>query len=74
MFFSVDSDPYEGFLRALGVIANKQIVPDDPTSDVPIYIEAFHRVLHHGEGHGEEGDSHRFSLPPEQDKSLSVVS
>lgn len=72
MYFSVDSDAYEGFLRALSVISDKFIAPLDATDDVPIYLDALHEVLHHGEGYSG-GDSHRFALPPEQDKSLPVV-
>lgn len=73
MYFSVDSDAREGLLRALGVVAEKAINVEDPQDDVPIYMDALHEVLHHGEGYNKGGDSHRFSLPPEQDKSLPVV-
>lgn len=72
MYFSVDSDAYEGFLRGLSVVSDKFIVSSDPSEDVPIYLDALYEVLHHGEGYGG-GDSHRFALPPEQDKSLPVV-
>lgn len=73
MYFSVDSDAHEGFLRALSVMSDKMIVADDPSDDVPIYMKSLYEVLHHGEGYGGGGDSHRFALPPEQDKSLPVV-
>ena len=71
MYFSVDSDAYEGLLRALSVVSEK-LVGGDGAEDVPIYLDALHEVLHHGEGYGG-GDSQRFALPPEQDKSLPVV-
>ena len=75
MYFSVDSEANEGLLRALAVVAEKRISPDDPRDEVLIFMDALYEVLHHGEGYNKSGgDNHRFSLPPEQDKSLPVVS
>jgi len=74
MYFSVSSDAYEGFLRALSVVSEKLINMEDPTSDVPVYVNYLYEVLHHGEGYQGSGDSHRFALPPEQEKTLPLVS
>lgn len=74
MYFSVDAEANEGLLRALAVVAEKPISADDPRDEVLIFMDALYEVLHHGEGYNKSGDNHRFSLPPEQDKSLPVVS
>ena len=71
MYFSVDSDAYEGFLRGLSVESGK-LIGADAAEDVPIYLSALYEVLHHGEGYGG-GDSHRFALPAELEKSLPTV-
>lgn len=69
----MDSDAYEGMLRALSVVADQLITTEEQQQEVPIYIDALYEVLHHGEERQSRGDSHRFTLPPEQDKSLSMV-
>lgn len=73
MYFGVDSDPFIGLLRALSIVTERPVTADDSSNDVAVYIDQLHKVLHHGEGQQSPGDSHRFTLPTEQNKTLSMV-
>ncbi|XP_067937009.1 sperm flagellar protein 2-like [Watersipora subatra] len=70
MYFSVDSDAYQGFLRALSVVSDK-LISAEANEDAAIYLVDLYEVLHHGEGYGT-ANSHRFALPLELDKSLPI--
>lgn len=73
MYFSTEYDAYEGLLRALSAMVDRPVLGKEAAEDAAIPIDTLYKVLHHGEDVGVHGDSHRFSLPPEQDSNLSMV-